>query len=175
MGTPDRSLPAVVLGGGQRAVVMVNDRGQNLCGWLPFARSLVRAGLRVVLYDPRAGTPGELRQIAGWLRDRGNASVAYLGAGSGAAVAMTAAGATSPPPYAVVAVTPTSVAGRPAPARLLVVAAGGDAAGAAAARQLATLGRGTLRLVAGSARGTALVTGPAAGPLVADLTGYLRR
>jgi hypothetical protein len=175
MGTLDRSLPAVLLGGGQRAVVMVNDRGQNLCGWLPLARSLVRAGLRVVLYDPRAGTPGELRQVAGWLRDRGNAAVAYLGAGSGAAVALSAAGATSPPPYAVVALTPTSIAGRPGPTPLLVVAASGDAAGAAAARQLATVGRGTLRLVAGSARGSALVTGPTAGPLVADLAAYLRR
>ncbi len=174
-GTSDHPLPVVLLGGGLRAVIMVNAHGENLCRWLPLARSLVLTGLRVVLYDPRAGTAAELAQVAGWLRDRGNAEVAYLGAGSGAAVALTAAKTTSPPPYAVVALTPTTVPGRPAPIRLLVVAASGDRAGAETARQLVVVGRGTLRLVPGSGRGAALVTGPAAAPLVAELAGYLHR
>jgi hypothetical protein len=171
-GTRARPLPAVVLGGGMRAVVLVNDRGQRLCGWLPFARTLSRAGLRVVLYDPPAAQPGTaLRDITGWLRDRGNSDVAYVGAGSGAATATAAASAVTPPPYAVVALSPAPSAVR-TPA-LYAAASTGDPTGAAVARRLTSAG-GRLRLVPGRALGTALVAGPAASALVADITAFLR-
>ncbi|MEN3359010.1 MAG: hypothetical protein V7637_2992 [Mycobacteriales bacterium] len=168
-GTPQRPLPAVLLGGGLRAVVLVNDAGQKLCGWLPFARTLSRAGLRVVLYDPPAGDPGQaLRDITGWLRDRGSTDVGYVGAGAGAVTATITAAALTPAPYAVVALSPATAAVRVP--TLYAAAASGDAPGAATARRLATGAR--LRLVAGTARGTALVAAP--GPLSTALTAYLR-
>jgi hypothetical protein len=171
-GTRERPLPAVVLGGGMRAVVLVNERGQRLCGWLPFARTLSRAGLRVVLYDPPAANPGTaLRDITGWLRDRGNSDVAYVGAGFGAATATAAVSAVKPAPYAVVALSPAPAAVHTA--ALYAAASTGDPSGAAVARRLTSAG-GRLRLVPGSAQGTALVTGVAAATLVADITAFLR-
>ncbi|HVQ96162.1 MAG TPA: hypothetical protein VMU51_34400 [Mycobacteriales bacterium] len=168
-GTPQRPLPAVVLGGGLRAVVLVNDTGQKLCAWLPFARTLSRTGLRVVLYDPPAGDANQaLRDITTWLRDRGSTGVGYVGAGTGAVTATVTAAALKPAPYAVVALSPAAAAVR-APS-LYAAAASGDAPGAATARRLASGSR--LRLVAGTARGTALVATP--GPLTTALTGYLR-
>jgi hypothetical protein len=168
VGTPQNPLPAVLLGGGMRAVVLVNDGGQLLCAWLPFARVLSRAGLRVVLYDPPATDAGRaLQDVTTWLRDRGNTDVAYVGAGSGAATATATAAATTPAPYAVVALSPATSAVR-TPA-LYAAAATGDPAGAATARRLAAGNR--LRLVPGSARGAALVA--RAGTLVTEITTYL--
>jgi hypothetical protein len=167
-GTPGRPLPAVLLGGGLRAVVLVNDSGQQLCAWLPFARTLSRAGLRVVLYDPpTADGVRWLQNLTSWLRDRGTTAVAYVGAGTGAVTATVTAAGSTPAPYAVVALSPAAAAVR-APA-LYAAAAAGDPAGASTARRLASGSR--LRLVPGSARGAALVAGP--GTLVADLTAYL--
>ena len=168
-GTPDRPLPAVLLGGGLRAVVMVNDTGQRLCAWLPFARALSRAGLRVVLYDPPATDPVQaLRDITGWLRDRGSTDVGYVGAGAGTVTATRAATGLTPAPYAVVVLSPVPAAVRIS--TLYAAAASGDPAGAAAARRLATGAH--LRLVAGTGRGAALVA--TANPLSAALTAYLR-
>jgi hypothetical protein len=167
-GTPGHPLPAVLLGGGLRAVVLVNDSGQQLCAWLPFARTLSRAGLRVVLYDPpTADGVRWLQNLTRWLSDRGTTAVAYVGAGTGAVTATVTAAGTTPAPYAVVALSPAAAAVR-APA-LYAAAAAGDTAGATTARRLASGNR--LRLVPGSARGAALVAGP--GALVTDLTAYL--
>jgi acetyl esterase/lipase len=169
-GTPQHPLPAVLLGGGLRAVILVNDGGQLLCAWLPFARTLSRAGLRVVLYDQPATDPGRaLRDVTTWLRDRGNADVAYVGAGSGAVIATATAAGIRPAPYAVVALSPATSAVR-TPA-LYAAAATGDPTGAATARRLATGNR--LRLVPGNARGAALVA--RAGTLVTEITAYLRQ
>jgi hypothetical protein len=167
-GTPDRPLPAVLLGGGLRAVVLVNDRGQRLCAWLPFARTLSRSGLRVVLYDPPATDPGRaLRDITTWLRDRGTTDVAYVGAGDGAVTVTVTATGVTPRPYTVIAISPAAAAVR-APS-LYAVAATGDPTAAATARRLATGNH--LRLVPGTAHGTTLVAH--AGPLVTTLTTYL--
>ena len=169
---PGPSAAAVLVGGGLRAVVLVNADGQDLCGWLPFARSLARVGLRAVLYDRPAGDQATvLRGLSTWLRDRGTTGVAYVGAGSGASVALTAA-AESPGPFAVVAVSPPAVA--PTRRGTLAVAATGDLPGAAAARRLAAAG-GTLRLAPGSARGPALLAGAPGTPLVSAVLDHLRR
>ena len=172
-GTPEHPLPAAVLGGGVRAVVMVNDRGQGLCGWLPFARALTRAGLRVLLYDqPATDPPGALRGATSWLREHGNGDVGYVGAGTGATTATAVAAALTPRPYAVVVLSPTASAVR-VPG-LYAAAATGDTAASTAARRLTASG-GRLRLVPGRARGAALVTGATAGPVVADIATFLRQ
>jgi hypothetical protein len=169
-GTPGHPLPVVLLGGGLRAVILVNDTGQRLCAWLPFARTLSRTGLRVVLYDPPAADAGNtLKNLTSWLRDRGTTAVAYVGAGAGAATATVTAAGSTPAPYAVVALSPSAATVR-APS-LYAAAATGDPAAAATARRLATGSR--LRLVPGSARGAELVA--RASTLVTELTAYLNQ
>jgi hypothetical protein len=169
-GTAGHPLPAVLLGGGLRAVVLVNDAGQQLCAWLPFARTLSRQGLRVVLYDPPAGDAVQaLRTISTWLRDRGSTDVGYVGAGAGAATATKAATGAKPAPYAVVALSPAAATVKTA--GLYAAAAAGDPAGTATARRLASGNH--LRIVDGSARGAALVAAP--GNLTSVLAAYLRQ
>jgi pimeloyl-ACP methyl ester carboxylesterase len=46
-------LYAVTAGRGPTVVVLAHAGGANLCGWLPYAATLVRAGLRVLAFDFR--------------------------------------------------------------------------------------------------------------------------
>ena len=45
------SLPVAVLGTGSRGVLLSNQSDEDLCAWLPLARTLARSGFRVGLYD----------------------------------------------------------------------------------------------------------------------------
>jgi hypothetical protein len=42
---------AAVLGTGRLGVVLSNQSDQNLCGWLPFAKTLATRGFRALVYD----------------------------------------------------------------------------------------------------------------------------
>jgi len=46
-------LYAVTAGGGSTVIVMAHEGGSTLCGSLPYAATLVRAGLRVIAFDFR--------------------------------------------------------------------------------------------------------------------------
>jgi pimeloyl-ACP methyl ester carboxylesterase len=46
-------LYAVTVGHGSTTVVLAHGGGANLCGWFPYATSLVHAGLRVLAFDFR--------------------------------------------------------------------------------------------------------------------------
>jgi pimeloyl-ACP methyl ester carboxylesterase len=83
---------AAILGVGRVGVVLSNQSGNNLCGWLPFARALAARGVRSLLYDYRWGTQSqEALAAAAGLRARGVTRVALLGASLGAGASLVAA------------------------------------------------------------------------------------
>lgn len=83
------ALPVLQLGSGPRAVVLLNQSDLDLCGWLPFARRLVRAGYRAVLFDERSPL-ADTTAVVRYLRAHGARSVALVGASQGAKVAIVA-------------------------------------------------------------------------------------
>ena len=111
-------LHAIVLGGGRAGVVLAHQYPEDLCGWAPYALTLVRTGFRVLLFDFRGfGTsqspPPRLigrvdRDViaaAALLRQRGAKTVSLVGASFGAAAVLVAAPAIRPAPAAVVSLS----------------------------------------------------------------------
>jgi pimeloyl-ACP methyl ester carboxylesterase len=107
-------LIGVLLGSGPRAVVLAHQGGGgggDLCVWMPYARSLARAGYRVLAFDHRGhGSSGQARTISRLtrvdldvlgairlLRARG-ATRFVLAGGSLGGAAVIAAGAQATPP-----------------------------------------------------------------------------
>ena len=83
---------AAILGAGRVGVVLSNQSGNNLCAWLPFARSLAARGVRALVYDYRWGTQSqEAIAAAAGLRARGAKRVALVGASLGAGASLVAA------------------------------------------------------------------------------------
>jgi pimeloyl-ACP methyl ester carboxylesterase len=83
---------AAILGVGRVGVVLSNQSGNNLCAWLPFARSLAARGVRTLVYDYRWGTQSqEAIAAAAGLRARGATRVALVGASLGAGASLVAA------------------------------------------------------------------------------------
>ena len=73
-------------------MVLSDESDENLCAWLPFARDLVAAGFRVLLYDFAGPKPvAEAAAAAGELRRLGVGAVALAGASEGAKVSIAAA------------------------------------------------------------------------------------
>jgi hypothetical protein len=65
-------LEAAVLGRGPTGVVLANESDLDLCAWLPFARTLSRQGVRVLLFDYAPEPPqSEVAAAARWLRTAG--------------------------------------------------------------------------------------------------------
>ena len=87
------SLPVAVLGTGSRGVLLSNQSDEDLCAWLPLARTLARFGFRVGLYDYSGTAPvADALSAAAELRRLGAARVALVGASEGAKVSILAAG-----------------------------------------------------------------------------------
>ena len=87
------SLPLAVLGTGSRGVLLSNQSDQDLCAWLPLARTLARSGFRVGLYDYSGSRPAaDALGAAAELRRLGAARVALVGASEGAKVSIVTAG-----------------------------------------------------------------------------------
>jgi hypothetical protein len=73
---------AAVLGTGPVGVVLSNQSDQNLCGWLPFAKTLAARGFRVLVYDygTAADPAGDVVNAAAKLRELGVRTVLLAGA-----------------------------------------------------------------------------------------------
>jgi pimeloyl-ACP methyl ester carboxylesterase len=83
---------AAILGVGHVGVVFSNQSGNNLCAWLPLARSLAARGVRTLVYDYRWGTQSqEAIAAAAGLRARGVTRVALTGASLGGGASLVAA------------------------------------------------------------------------------------
>jgi pimeloyl-ACP methyl ester carboxylesterase len=90
-------LYAATAGRGPAAIVLAHEGGSNLCGWLPYAATLVRAGLRVLAFDFRdyglSGHPpknalllgNDLAAAAAHARAEGAKHVFLMGASMGGA------------------------------------------------------------------------------------------
>ena len=90
---PGERLPAVVLGrGGSIGVVFANQSASTACGWLPFARTVARGGVRSVVFDYAvASREDEVLAAARWLRAHGAKRVVLVGASIGGRAVVTAA------------------------------------------------------------------------------------
>jgi alpha-beta hydrolase superfamily lysophospholipase len=97
-------LDGATLGSGRTGVVLAHESPADLCGWLPFAQTLDRAGFRVLLFDhrqhglsasptnpPKAGrfTP-DLEGAVEELKREGAAKVFLMGASFGGVTSIVA-------------------------------------------------------------------------------------
>jgi pimeloyl-ACP methyl ester carboxylesterase len=116
-------LAGVLLGKGQKGVVLAHQLGGDLCQWLPFARVLGSAGFRALAFDFRGyGSSARVtpnvrldRDVAGAaaeLRRRGVRSVFLMGASMGGTAVLGAAPAIRPRVAGVVDLSgPVSIGG----------------------------------------------------------------
>lgn len=100
-------LLGVALGQGRGAVALGHERGADLCSWLPFARTLAAAGVRVLAFDFRGhGSSGssptsatalrndlDFAAAVSWLRGRGAERLGLAGASMGGTAAVVTAAA----------------------------------------------------------------------------------
>jgi pimeloyl-ACP methyl ester carboxylesterase len=164
-----------VFGTGPVGVVLSNQSDQNLCAWLPFARTLAARGFRVLVYDYGiTGNPaGDVAEATATLRQLGTRTVLLVGASQGAKASLVAAAAITPAVGGVVSLSAEQTLRgqdvRPFAAKLgvavLFMAARGDPYGAADAtprlyRAAAKAPSRRLLLLPGDLHGTGLLTGP---------------
>jgi pimeloyl-ACP methyl ester carboxylesterase len=87
-------LSGAILGKGRVGVVLAHQAGGDLCEWMPFARSLARAGYRALVFDFRgygSSAPAERNRYldrdvaaaAAELRERGSTRIFLVGASMG--------------------------------------------------------------------------------------------
>src|SRR5262245_2648665 len=85
------TVPAVVLGGGPRGVVLTPEHGGDICQWLPFGRSLAGQGYHVLIWDPGTDPLTDVAFLVGELRKAGATRVVLVGASNGANICTFAA------------------------------------------------------------------------------------
>jgi hypothetical protein len=83
------TLRGAVLGTGPLGVVLTNQSGANLCGWLPFARKIVAHHHRALLFDGN-GAAEEVTAAALTLRASGAKRIVAMGASVGAVASIRA-------------------------------------------------------------------------------------
>jgi hypothetical protein len=108
---PNQAAPptsGVVLGRGNRAVVISPMTSRNICPWLSFGQSIAARGYQVALYDYNGKTPDEvqLASVVAEVRARGARWVVLIGAGDGASTSLIGAAGINPPVNGVIALSP---------------------------------------------------------------------
>lgn len=114
-------LIGVVLGSGPRAVILAHQGGAppNLCGWVPYARTLAAGGYRVLVFDHRGyGSSGNAARstrvirvdydVLGAIRAvraGGATSIVLAGASLGAGAVLSAAPRATPPVNGVISLS----------------------------------------------------------------------
>jgi alpha-beta hydrolase superfamily lysophospholipase len=114
-------LIGVVLGNGPRTVILAHQGGgpPDLCGWVPYARTLAAAGYRVLAFDHRGfGSSGNASRstrvtrvdydVLGAIRAmraRGATSIVLAGASLGASAVLSAAARATPPVNGVISLS----------------------------------------------------------------------
>lgn len=86
-------LTGVVAGHGSRGVVFSNQSDDDLCAWTPLAKTLVRSGFRVGLYDYSGiGPVADALAVTAELRRLGSSRIGVVGASEGAKASIVIAG-----------------------------------------------------------------------------------
>jgi pimeloyl-ACP methyl ester carboxylesterase len=106
-----RSIPAWVLGTGDRVAVLANESDDRPCRWVTFARHLAGRGYRSVLfsYEGKATAieaADRVGRIVARMRDQGARRVVLVGASLGAFAVIVAAVDVRPPVDGTVALSP---------------------------------------------------------------------
>ncbi|UWP78585.1 hypothetical protein Dfulv_25745 [Dactylosporangium fulvum] len=177
-------LTGYVLGTGRTALVLAAQAAADSCSWLSWAKQQAAAGYRVLAFDfngegrsrrgPDSKASGDVAAAAAFARAQGATGVVLIGASRGGTAVLVAAAGLTPPPTAVVGLSPApKYAGENAleavprlTAPVLYVAAAGDSGFPADAQAMydATPGdKRKLAIVPGRLHGTAFVTIAAAG------------
>lgn len=191
---PGERLPAVVLGhAGSIGVVFANQSASVACGWLPYARTVARDGVRSLVFDyAQASREDEVLAAARWLRAHGATRVVLVGASIGGRAVVTAAARGGPREVdGVVSLSGERILGAQADlladARRLRVPAlwvssenDGYTNFASETRQLYRGARGHARpdrllVVGGDDHGIDLLTGSQARRVVPAVTSFIRR
>jgi len=179
--------PAAVLGRGPTGVVLANESDLGLCAWLPFAQTLSRQGVRVLLFDYQSEPPQlEAAAAARWLRSAGATRVVLGGASEGAKAAIIASAHDPGLADAVVALSPERDLGStdvlPSARRLRVPALFAvarqdpySASDTPALARAAPAARTQLVQVPGADHGVALLHGPPAATVGAAVFTFLQR
>jgi pimeloyl-ACP methyl ester carboxylesterase len=86
-------LDGVVIGNGPNGVVLAHQLHSNLCSWLPFAKRLAAAGMRVLVFDFPSTSDLDRYVLAAVaeLRHQGTHSIALAGASMGGTAVLVAA------------------------------------------------------------------------------------
>lgn len=102
----EHDVEALLIGSGDTAVVFSNESDRDLCGWLPFARDVAKAGYTALLYEyGRASKEDQQTAAVEVLRQRGAAAVILVGASVGANYSLRAALSIDPPIAGVVSLS----------------------------------------------------------------------
>jgi hypothetical protein len=181
--------PIVTIGSGATAAVMANQDGGTLCGWLPLARGLARAGVRAAVFDyVGAASDEDVLKVGQALRDMGARRVVLVGASTGGRVVLHAA-ATHPDKVAAVVTLSAEKSGRSgyptpsdaqhlrAPALYVGTTNDGYTTFGAETRSLyrATHAPGKrLLLLSGSEHGTDILAGGDAQRVIATITRFVQ-
>jgi hypothetical protein len=183
------SLTLGVLGTGKRVVLLCDESDETLCSWLPFARRLVAAGYRVVVWDFGGIAPStEVAIVARRLAGDGATRLVLMGASEGAKASLVAAASLGAKVQGVVSLSAEAVLYpgitvlgyvRRLHCPLLLVTAKQDPYGSAdSARQFLAAAPAQAKhvvAVAGAAHGTALLTGQPAGTVLPAVLAFLHR
>ena len=188
-------LAGVVFGKGRRGVVLAHQSRGDLCTWVPFARTLARAGYLALPFDLRGyGKSGsgkrpdfqiDVAAAGRALRSAGAKTVVYLGASLGGTASL-AATPLAPEPDGVISLSGpaafgnldgTAAVGR-VDVPLLLVAARGDTAFSGDQKTVydaaVTLDK-QVALVSGFDHGVDLLTGEARSRVKSLVLGFLRK
>lgn len=99
--------PALILGSGDRGIVLANMGTNDLCDWIAYAPELATAGYSVALFNYSGNKDFEdVLAVAATLRERGAKKVSLAGASVGATSVLQAAAVLDPAPAAVVSMSP---------------------------------------------------------------------
>lgn len=102
------ALRVVLLGRSAHVVVLSEESDEDLCSWLPLARTLERDGFAIAMYDYATDPVHDLSAVVRSERAHGARTVAVLGASEGAKTSVIAASKLRPQPNSVVSLSAES-------------------------------------------------------------------
>lgn len=101
-----KGIDVQVIGESDKAVVVSNQSGQHVCGWVDLAQLLHEHGYEVALYEYSGISSDNAIDVLDYERAHGSTKVALLGSSQGAKASIVAAAEAKQPPDALIALSP---------------------------------------------------------------------